>query len=115
MGGSSGSAMEPTARFGGGSTAGTSQVLGKGWAGGDARVGGTNETIQTQPQPCRPTVPGATGAGPCVWESTDVSLSDEFKAFSFSVCINGEWPLAVGTDDQAAGWLFHHLEPWKMR
>lgn len=39
-----------------------------------------------------------------------MSLSDEFKAFSFSVFVNGEWPLVVGTDDQAMGWLFHHLE-----
>lgn len=31
-------------------------------------------------------------------------LSDEFKAFSFpSVCMNGEWPLVVGTDDQPMG------------
>lgn len=45
-----------------------------------------------------------------------MALSDEFKAFSFpSVFMNGEWPLVVGTDDQAMGWLFHRPEPWKMR
>lgn len=82
------------------------------WPGGDGRVERTAETTQTQPQPCRAT-PGATGEGPCVWESPDVSLSDEFKAFSFSVFINGEWPLVVGTDRQATGWLFHPLEPQK--
>lgn len=82
-----------------GSADGTSRLLGKGWAGGDARMERTTETIQTQPQPCH-AVLGVTGAGPCVRESPDASLSDEFKTFSFSVFINGEWPLVVGTDDE---------------
>lgn len=49
----------------GSSAAGTSRLLGKGWAGGDARVEGTTETIQTQLRPCR-AVPAATGEGLCV-------------------------------------------------
>ena len=67
-----------------GSVASTSHLLGKRWAGRDAGVEGTTETIQTQPQPCH-AMPGTTRERPCVWESTDVRVSDEFKAFSFSI------------------------------